>query len=630
MLLDGVEYQHVQAVKPADLDLVMSGLIGQKLLIGNTIPIGSDNQSLPALLLLVGRADLAAKSFRRMDGDRAAALFEAMRVRYQLLAADAIMNRRDAEGLDWARCLTTISMAHEKYPFKPDRLAGSPVPQSDPGFAPSLLADFYRRVEQPKPEPMDLSSLLKLERRKRIGALMANMDTITAHQFSQPGDLEYMSDPLFVEITKQGTAVVPYLIAAMRGDSRFTRSVSYWRDFMPYRFIHPVKDAAWNAIMCAWPSAVAAAGKDINKPPDVALLESLWKRDGKLSEPERWLNILRDDSAGERLWLQACRYIVKPVDEIWISPNAWMISRKANPGMTGNALRKGHDSEVSLLMAKRAIQSASVVTNSSIDIVAASDALRMAHCLRIWRPASSLDCARKVCKFALDTLDRLGRPIDVANTIAEPFGELVADREQGGDSSAVKDYAALLGLLSREDYTINNAIFKPMWSSTNPAMQDLGSSYFNGWRGRAASGDPVQAERTVVATCALARSPILSLPYFRKIFVAALENPSIAGKLEMDATGKNLRYKLAEGGSGYWNLRGKARALPSPTLRVNDYAAELISTSGIKGFPRFDITGSETARATQRGKLIAMLKNDEIDWISIAKTSPFFGLGQEF
>ncbi len=174
-------------------------------------------------------------------------------------------------------------------------------------------------------------------------------------------------------------------------------------------------------------------------------MRKAWNDSARLTEPERWLQVLRDDSAGERLWLSAGKYLVKPEDEIH-DGDSYTPSKNPNGPMSGASLRTQHLSEVSQLMAKRAVEIASVHTNSTGDVFACNDALQLAHCLVKWDPAGSLDCLKDVCAKSLQTAERFGSMVDPGQQFGGAFATVVADR------SLAKDFHRSKGLFRPLQY----------------------------------------------------------------------------------------------------------------------------------------------------------------------------------
>ncbi len=316
VLFDGVEYPIGSNPTPANLEsTVKDGAGDAGVRIPSAIQVGKSSPALPALLLLVGRSDLIQDLYQRGTRQYSESeykqLFTHLAQRYNMLAAQALMSRKDREGFAWSRELLLVEKVKDRFGLTPVQNVTVDNDEST-AYARQLFDDFRRRVDHPKIEPVDLIALRKQDQAHQISTLVEDLDTVAGKQMSQPGGAEYYEEPVYHALVAQGSPAVPALIDVLQNDNRFTRTVSYGRDFFPARSIHTVKNVAWRILLQIWPSA-SRWQSDPTKIGDVSALRTAWKADSALTEPERWVRVLQDDTAGERSWLAAAKFLVKPV-----------------------------------------------------------------------------------------------------------------------------------------------------------------------------------------------------------------------------------------------------------------------------------------------------------------------------
>jgi hypothetical protein len=307
-LLDGVEYSTFGEAAPADLDQTMKTLVAHRPISIEPVGVASVGSATPALLLVVGKSRLAeavAKSEPRQDVyPLPTRMLDELRDRYKMLCFQALMDRRDHEAREWVERLVRVS----KVEFDGWDQRGSELRTNQ-----AIETDVRRRVEHPKREPVDLKSVRRLAKPKRIAALIRDLDTVAALPGGEPGGMEYDSDPVYRALVTQGQDAVPALLDAIDKDNRYTRSVWTNHSFTPSRQLESVKDVAWEVLITVWPRAIDFEA-DSRRPADLTRLREEWTRSEKLSVPERWLEFIRYDNSGERLWLTAGRYMVKPTN----------------------------------------------------------------------------------------------------------------------------------------------------------------------------------------------------------------------------------------------------------------------------------------------------------------------------
>lgn len=630
--LDGVEYPVKGGAVQAEPDSVFTASSSTQGHVPRGIEISPQNAAVPALLLLVGRVDLAERVYSstigRFAGSSAQMLFDHLRQRYQMQAAQALMTRHDADGVNWARWMVKVCMVQDTFPLKP-RFPHAPLPPSNTAFARSLFADLQRRVDSPKKEPIDLEALKKLDESTRVKALVDALDTVAAKQMGQPGGIDYMNDPVAQAVTAQGKAIVPLLIDAIENDKRLTRTVSYGRDFFPERSIHTVKSVAWNLLEFAWPAAEALQ-RDPMTIPEADVLRKAWSDQKGLSDEERWLAVLRDDGAGERKWLEAAEALVMPAGEV--RHGSTYYNAQIGGAMKGETLRSAHNGEVIAIMSKRALQICAATPNSGMNMFACDDALRLGHCLSKWDLSAGATCLKAVCAASLETMTDRREGAANANRLGRSFAFAISDRAKSHDTTAAADFAKFCDAMDPAQAFTDDQCLRPIWEVPDDAgIQAQGVRLMAKWTKTLESTDSGAAAAVAqLSTRLLPSSPLLAVRCYREFLAAALRDSNPLGTVEMRETAgrKYIAYHLPGGGGGLWNLtpdeapsshEGKSRP-----ISVGDYFAETLSNSFVKDFPAFHILWSDAKRSRAKAELATWLTDQTRDWISIAKTSGFF------
>ncbi len=263
---------------------------------------------------------------------------------------------------------------------------------------PALLADEERRIkagavdrvlDDPKKYP---------DKAKRVAALMRDLEVVSARQWGQPGGVGLDSDPVPVALEKEGTDAVEPLIDCLEKDDRLTRSVSFGRDFHQGRSLHTVGEAAYGAIAHILQVAQFGpatehgytAGYD-DRTTVVAEVRDYWKKHKGQSAEEQWYQILCDDNAQPRQWLEAASRIVQPVDEEM--RGGWTSVPRRKPGdvppMRGESLRAKKNPTVTELLIKRIPQIAASEPENSNGMFHSDEAASVARALAIWDPKAA-------------------------------------------------------------------------------------------------------------------------------------------------------------------------------------------------------------------------------------------------
>jgi|GEM_PF-3081401 len=619
VLLDGLEYTGFVSREPANLDDVIGRLDKRKTVFPyrDTIPVYYNNPALPALLLLVGRPDLAAAEYVNSQPTNVTpqGLLNHFRYRYMMQIAQAMIERHDSEALRWANGLAAEAAVHDAFPFPKDIARLFPPPTPELPVAHALVTDLQVRASNKKREPLDFAAIEKLPKAKRIATLVADLDTIGAKQWSQPGGPAYDDDPLVKALTNQGDAAVPALIDAIESDRRFTRVVTYWQDFYPQREIHTVKEAAWDVLRDLWPSVGHVGNAPDGQTTDPELLRQAWVKEEKLTQTQRWLLVLTDEQAKPGFWAAAARALVK--------------ANQANR-MSGESLGPNLRPEITDLMVKRAEACSLTSFTSSNWLWTLNAGFEIGHYLRRWDPEAAKKCLPEICKRFLSIEPRLFANFGLPMYTGSDFARVIVDRLALGDETAGDDYAAFVKNATFNDAFMARNILSPMWvGQKNPGIQAATDRFMAAWAKDMTSPELQKALETAqFMPFFAADSELIEVPAFRKLLVLGLQNTSIAGYGIANLAQKSIDFGLSGGtkpnGEAFWKM------LPPPGERgslvpvlIADQLASRLASGGLKGVPPFDLLGSDAIRSAQRKAIIEWLEDDHRDWRAVAMSSPF-------
>jgi hypothetical protein len=592
----------------------------------------------PALLLLVGRADLAEKVYQSKRAGRGYdpagySLFREIERLLNREATQSIRDESDKRGLESAGRLVAALTVQSELGVGP-KLPQNNRMEDELSQARALYADLERRVENPQLKPVDVAAIARKPRAARVAALIDDLDRVSQVVVSNPGGAYFMSDPICKTLAGEGPEAVPALIDVIERDKRLTRVIGAGRSFNSMSYVFPVRSAAWQILLAIWPAAQSYGDPGIvpiPPPPSAEVLRKAWAEDSKLSEPERWLNVLKDDSADWRTWIRAARFLVKPSSETWSA--GWTV-RSVNglrAQMTAEPLRTLHGAEISEILSRRALGLSSSNSNSSLDAFHCGDALTLADCLFRWDRSAALPTMTQVCRNTLDGLKRFGSYANPNQTVVGPFGAVIADRLALGDRSAVADYAAMAPYAKFEFFGLPSGFLKPLWTHPgDPGIQEQGRALFRKLADQLASDRPGEAFGATQSAAELpGKSPILAFPPFRELLVEGLRNSHGLGegRVESEGPSQGLRYKFEGGAQGAftWNpSEGKGSQVGDLVkFSVGDALAFRLTHSFVKGWPPFSIAAPNRERETDIAKLIAFLQNDRFDWVKFSRTSPF-------
>ncbi|MCB9593335.1 MAG: hypothetical protein H6719_11445 [Sandaracinaceae bacterium] len=230
--------------------------------------------------------------------------------------------------------------------------------------AEALAADLDRRAARGTRPPLPAVPAEGPVPAELVPALVDLLDEVQETQMSQPGGVALHRSPIVDALIRAGDAAVPALIDALEDDHRLTRSVHFWRDFVPDRTVLGAHEAAYTAlaeILGASFFEAATTGDDLTARGDAlraalaARIRTFWEGYGRGDAADRRYRVLAADDVADDLQVAAARWLTTP-EGGYVVPGSMVFTRWVEPvegPMAGEPLRSGRDPSVTELLALR-------------------------------------------------------------------------------------------------------------------------------------------------------------------------------------------------------------------------------------------------------------------------------------
>lgn len=601
---NGVPYKPASIGPKKDLAAFTAGTLYWDPAMGRRV-LGIEEASNPrtivgaALLLRVGRADLAAKTLVGLaipaDPGRSLAI-QIARFRFNR-AVFAHAGGDDRLALADCEWLST------------QRQSFGPLPRG----VEALAADSRRRLAEGLREPLIPHKLKEPPTSARIRAVLDRLDDVRGAFRDQ---LEWSSadnDPVFRAAIEAGKPIVDKLLDSANTDGRLTRAVKQVRDAPP----------EWRAVTVG-EIALETAGRIIEVPfpcaspyerVDPKAVRRLWDATKRLSPKDRLFRVLASDDIGPDQWLDAAVHVVGISDIMGRPQFQRDHHRQAAPSMPGESLRRHTNPSLTELMAKRLLSMMpSADGRSPIAKRQAKDTVRMARCLAKWDSAGSRQTLQAVYSRIAGVVPKL--PYDPMKDWADDpknmLGTLIRLRLSAGDLTAEADYESLI-------YSDKARLFGfPSWELLSPLLEKpewgdrVAGRLFVGSR---AMWNPALELRRggLDVVDLLIRSKLPSLASVRQCLIDAMRDKTVIGEAWRRPEKQGLEFTLRSGGGGgiyYMGMEAKDRRdLPfdrKVPLRVCDYVAFVLAE--YNGAPRFRPYWSVEARDAAAEETIAYVQ----------------------
>jgi hypothetical protein len=462
-----------------------------------------------------------------------------------------------------------------------------------------LLRDHERRAKLPPREPIPNKAG---DPSARIAALIRDLDLIDEQQMSSPGGASPGSSLLVHDLIAEGDAAVAPLLGILESDNRLTRSVSKGRGFSFDRFVHPVYEAAFAALigilqtrefenqrMYGWKTFNAAERKAL-----AASIRQFWEKTRSVPVAERWYRMLRDDSAGPVRWLEAAGGIVQPVvDEKNPYP------KPGTGPFKGESLRAGKEPSVSELMLRRARQIEGMDNPQRPYEQGLAGACQMGSSLATWDGKASLPLLRELMKLCT-TSDR-----------ATDLATFTETRVRQGDLDALDEYAAWLRTSdpAKLQYQTLQALRPLVAHRDHPALISAARWLFNDSRSLWVPLVPEARGQQPPGFQNLFNSPLMVVAGFREGVLAALTDRTPLGTVEK-VDNRTIQYKVnkvttTNYSSSNLDLDEIKIGVEFPYRRCDLLALRL---SDVEGCPQIDLFRPEARRDESVAACIAFVK----------------------
>ncbi|WP_236517707.1 hypothetical protein [Sandaracinus amylolyticus] len=417
-----------------------------------------------------------------------------------------------------------------------------------------LLADLERRARQSRPVMPEVPAEGPVPA-ELVPALIAALEDVAQRQYGQPGGVSLSRHPIVDALIRVGEPAIPALLDTLEHDDRLTRSVHFWRDFVPARTVLAVHEAAYTALANILESSgfeVVATGDDLtSRGPSgrarvAAAMRRLWELTRGLPPERRRARILADDGAGSLAWAEAAEWIVSRERSARLESSLALpwIPRSVSPDapMRGEPLRADIDPTITEQMVRRA-----------------SDAL-------------ADDRERHACELVGAALQW---DFDAATRALRPFGRACIRAEWCGcaptivaaldDRALLREYARWPGLADLDGaYELWPILAHP----NAPETRQLAARLF-AERG-ALARRPRAPDRLVTRTT-------LAIPELRAFLRRALDDDAEVGQVDRWEDGLGITF------DGGWFAVDDPTPLegPQPIRRRDIYALDLSTLTGV-------------------------------------------------
>ena len=355
---------------------------------------------------------------------------------------------------------------------------------------PRYLADVERRVKENNPPPSSLNPAVA--QKATTAQLIAMLDQGKAWDFLNGGDATGVK----TELVNRGDEAVEPLLRVLESDTRLTRGMfSSWLRRGPIGEDYersPISTAEVALDILTQILRVTLADNheirdESKRPQTVARIRAQWDELKNLSREERWFEILGDNNAPHRQWIEAAGNIVAPVVSADprtpygadMAPYQYISNiptwKAKNEKMQGESLRGKTQPSVTYLisqrMAQRELENSRYRTNNNID----GEATQFALFLSRWDSKAALPILQARMARYRTLADSAGAKSVLDNSALPTLGKLTIARVEAGDEAALIEYSKWARSVSDWRHVSYTAgAYAPLWLyPQNKEMQQL-------------------------------------------------------------------------------------------------------------------------------------------------------------
>ena len=335
---------------------------------------------------------------------------------------------------------------------------------------PELYADQLRRKADPFPFHCTDFTDTSDEHSRKISMIRA-LENIDGKMMGQPGGVMFSWLPDVTTIKKEGPAVVDFLIDCMETDKRLTRTIYFWRDFVPSRDVFSVAQVAEIIIEDLLEinyNDILPTEKEVCENEDIQCRARVWRKywqqNRNLPLAALRFNELNDDNQKPEVWSDAAEYLTvtggKPWSYTQLTPHH-VIDPEARDTLifNGDRLAPEMAAEITPLFRKR-IQGLLQLAENEESCYHAFVHLRDAQYLLKYFARWDLMAAKEDMRAGADLLYKLysGCPdISENHYFVLLVNEFVILSHECGNEETFQNYAAFMKSLPpsifSEDYT---------------------------------------------------------------------------------------------------------------------------------------------------------------------------------
>jgi len=280
------------------------------------------------------------------------------------------------------------------------------------------------------------------------------------------------------------------------------------------------------------------------------------------------------------------------------------------PRLRGEPLRRGHEPTVAELMARRVESMLKTPEGRRFERL---DPLGMAKRLAAWDPVAALPTLRALTRISRERYARPGNGHDgTAQYLAVSIAEFTLARDKAGDAGAIREYAEWVRTTSPDRLEQDPlAALEPLHRRPDDPVLAAASAWLFGdpqspWVpliGRNGSNPSFHVAQLIA-------SPMVEVPAFRKMLLAALDDRSPVGTAEIGDNGL-VSVKFGAGLSMGRTAPRDDRDAPirgtRVPIRMCDFYAWQLAT--LEGAPAFNPCWPESRRGVGLAAITGFLKS---------------------
>ena len=306
---------------------------------------------------------------------------------------------------------------------------------------------------------------------------------------------------------------------------------------------------------------------------------------------------LANDKAGAKLWLQAVQNITRPNPARGSNRVVMPTRMNANARMSGEELRVRKKPSVAQLMAQRVEEISSRAEKIGVGGDSTFEqANAIAECLALWDLQAALPVLRAQWKRGAKITTGLQKQNPAWRTWTQFLPRATMLRIQGGDGSAVAEYASWIAVVPVVTGWREAQLFEPLWLyPRDEKLANAAESLFNGTN---SSWNPLvsRADIQLPQKGDLISSPLLVVPAFRRQIARLLKDTASLGMVAIDESGEaSASVGVVQFGVGTTKNDGLASAAARKmSFRVCDFTAWKLAR--VAGAPRCELYWPQAAR----------------------------------